>query len=51
MVIAPQQVVYRETFEVPCTHKECKTPVVVVVERVKGGGTSAIEVTHKTPKT
>jgi len=46
MIIAPSQVIYRETFKVPCAHKECKLPVTVVVERIKGGGTSSIEVIH-----
>jgi len=47
MVVVPSEVIYRETFEVPCAHKECKTHVIVVVERIKGGGTSSIEVKHK----
>jgi len=47
MVIAPSQVIYRETFQVPCAHKECKIKVIVVVERIKGGGTSSIEVKHE----
>jgi hypothetical protein len=46
-VIEPQQVVYRETFKVPCAHKDCKTPVTVVVERIKGGKTAGIEVKHE----
>jgi hypothetical protein len=45
-VIEPQQVIYKETFKVPCAHKECKLSVIVVIERIKGGGTSSIEVTH-----
>jgi hypothetical protein len=48
-MIEPQQVIYKETFKVPCAHKECKTPMIVVIERIKGGGTSAIEVTHSKP--
>ena len=44
--VVPSQVIYRETFKVPCAHKDCKTLVIVVVERIKGGGTSAIEVKH-----
>jgi hypothetical protein len=49
MVIAPSQVIYRETFKIPCAHKDCKTSVIVVVERIKGGGTSSIEVAHESP--
>jgi hypothetical protein len=45
--VVPSQVIYRETFKVPCAHKECKIPVTVVVERIKGGGTSSIEVKHE----
>lgn len=47
LTIEPQYVVYRETFKVPCAHKDCKTPVIVVVERIKGGKTAAIEVKHE----
>lgn len=47
--VIPSQVIYRETFKVTCAHKECKIPVTVVVERIKGGGTSSIEVIHDTP--
>jgi len=50
-IVVPSQVIYRETFKVPCAHKECKTPVTVVVERIKGGGTSSIEVIHDNPVT
>jgi len=47
VMIEPQQVVYKETFKIICPHKECKIPLIVVVERIKGGGTSALEVTHQ----
>jgi hypothetical protein len=50
-LIEPQQVIYRETFKVPCAHKECKTAVIVMVERIKGGKTAAIEVKHEHPTT